>query len=134
MTKNIPYLISGTIIGIILFQSVCVAPAVNQLINVDDASLFLSYIWPYFFLINACLCLLSLLLIIYNNKSQVKSRYYTITGFVFMMTCYLIIPIINNAKDVNNEELWAILHLTTVVLTFITAILNILNIFHWKFK
>ena len=51
--KNLPLVFSAMIVGITLFQSALVAPAINKLINVEDASVFLRYIWPKFFIIIA---------------------------------------------------------------------------------
>ncbi len=133
MVKNLPFSISGVIIGIILFQSSAIAPAINKLINVNDASDFLRFIWPIFFLIIAALSLKSAIIIFTKNKAQKKGKFYAISSFILMMFCFFITPTINDAKDLNNDELWSILHLLTVVLTFITLILNILNIYHWKF-
>ena len=43
-----------------------------------------------------------------------------------MLVCYFITPSINEAKDSLNEQLWTVLHLSTIVLTLVTLILNIL--------
>ena len=49
--KNLPPFISGAICGLILFQSVIVAPSINNLLQPADASTYLRYIWPKFFII-----------------------------------------------------------------------------------
>ena len=132
MIKNLPFLISGTIISIILFQSIVIAPAINKFVNVNDASNLLRHIWPIFFILIASLSLISLMLIFKNNMSHLNMKFYTISSFLIMTFCFFITPVINNAKDINNEELWSVLHLLTVVLTFTTLVLNILNIFSWS--
>ena len=68
MMKNLPLIISSIIVGIILFQSALVAPAINRLINAEDASVFLRYIWPKFFLIIAILSLASFVVIVINSN------------------------------------------------------------------
>ena len=50
-----------------------------------------------------------------------------------MLSCFISVPFINNAKDVNSEFLWSILHMKTVVFTLITLILNILVVLRWNF-
>ena len=128
MIKNIPHLISAIIIGVILFQSFLIAPAINKLISVKEASIFLRYIWPKFFLI---IGFLSLTAFIFNfNNGAIK--YFLLTSSLLMFTCYFVTPIINEAKDLNNEKLWHVLHLLTVFLTLITLILNFLFIFFFK--
>ena len=132
MIKNIPLLISAIVSGLILFQSMLVAPSVNKFINTKEASVFLRYIWPKFFLIIALLSLLSFLVIVYQNNNQNAAKYFSLISFVLMTICYIITPLINNAKDASNEQLWVILHLATVLITLIVLILSILTIIYWK--
>tara|TARA_B100000787_G_scaffold164221_1_gene146672 strand:- start:756 stop:1172 length:417 start_codon:yes stop_codon:yes gene_type:complete len=132
MIKNIPLLISAIVSGLILFQSMLVAPSVNKLINTKEASVFLRYIWPKFFLIIALLSLLSFLVIVYQNNNQNAAKYFSLISFVLMTICYIITPLINNAKDASNEQLWVILHLATVLITLIVLVLSILTIIYWK--
>ena len=132
MIKNIPLLISAIVSGLILFQSMLVAPAVNKLINTKEASVFLRYIWPKFFLIIALLSLLSFLVIVYQNNNQNAAKYFSLISFVLMTICYIITPLINNAKDTSNDQLWVLLHLATVLITLIVLVLSILTIIYWK--
>ena len=134
MIKNIPLLISAIISGLILFQSTLVAPAVNKLINSKEASVFLRYIWPKFFLIIALLSLFSFFVIIYQNNNQNLAKYFTLSSFVLMTICYAITPLINNAKDTSNEQLWVVLHLATILITLIVLVLSVLTIIYWKFN
>ena len=134
MIKNIPLLISAIVSGLILFQSTLVAPAVNKLINSKEASVFLRYIWPKFFLIIALLSLFSFLVIIYQNNNQNLAKYFTLSSFVLMTICYAITPLINNAKDTSNEQLWVVLHLATILITLIVLVLSVLTIIYWKFN
>ena len=129
--KNLPLIISSIIVGIILFQSALVAPAINRLINAEDASVFLRYIWPKFFLIIAILSLASFVAIVINSNQNLY-KYVSIVSFVLMLICYLITPMINDAKDSLNDQLWTALHLSTIILTFITLIINALTIVYWK--
>ncbi len=129
--KNLPLIISSIIVGIILFQSALVAPAINRLINAEDASVFLRYIWPKFFLIIAILSLASFVVIAINSNQNLY-KYVSIVSFVLMLICYLITPMINDAKDSLNDQLWTALHLSTIILTFITLIINALTIVYWK--
>ena len=129
--KNLPLILSSFIIGVILFQSALVAPAINKLINADDASVFLRFIWPKFFLIISIISLtLFVVIMIYSSKYFFK--YLSFVSFLPMLVCYFITPSINEAKDSLNEQLWTVLHLSTIVLTLVTLILNILIVIYWK--
>ena len=129
--KNLPLIISSIIVGIILFQSALVAPAINRLINAEDASVFLRYIWPKFFMIIAILSLTSFAVVVINSNQNLY-KYISLVSFVLMLICYLITPMINDAKDSLNDQLWTALHLSTIILTFITLIINVLTIVYWK--
>ena len=133
MLKNLPYLNSGIIIGIILFQSIFIAPAINKLINTDEAAIFLRYIWPIFFIIIGFLSLISFISLLKYKIQKSSLNIYIIISFVLMLSCFISVPFINNAKDVNNEFLWSILHMKTVLFTLITLIFNILIVFRWNF-
>ena len=129
--KNLPLILSSFVIGVILFQSALVAPAINKLINADDASVFLRFIWPKFFLIISIISLaLFVVIMIYSSKYFFK--YLSFVSFSLMLVCYFITPSINEAKDSLNEQLWTVLHLSTIVLTLVTLILNILIVIYWK--
>ena len=129
--KNLPLVFSAMIVGITLFQSALVAPAINKLINVEDASVFLRYIWPKFFIIIAIISLASFIILIINSNQNLF-KYISFISFVLMLVCYLITPMINEAKDSLNDQLWTVLHLSTIILTFITLIINTLTIIYWK--
>ncbi len=131
--KNLPYLFASVCIGIILFQCIMVAPAINKLINSVDASVFLRNIWPKFFLIIAIVSLISLITIIINSNRNLF-KYLSFLSFLLMTFCYLITPVINNAKDSSNEQLWSTLHLVTIILTALTLIFNILTVYYWDPK
>ena len=133
MLKNLPYLNSGIIIGIILFQSIFIAPAINQLINTNEAAIFLRYIWPKFFIIIGFISIISLISVLKYKIQKSSLNIYIIISFLLMLSCFISVPFINNAKDVNNEFLWTILHMKTVLFTLITLILNILIVFRWNF-
>ena len=129
--KSLPLILSGVIIGIILFQSILVAPGVNKMINSQDASIFLRYIWPKFFLIIALISLGALIVNIFNSNPNIF-KILTFISFLLMLICFFITPVINNAKDTLNDQLWSALHLLTIILTLITLILNILIAIFWK--
>ena len=131
--KNLPYLNSAIIIGIILFQSIFIAPAINQLISTSEAAVFLRYIWPIFFIIIGILSLISFISILKNKNQNSVLKSYTVISLILMSSCFLAVPFINNAKDLDNELLWSILHMKTVFFTLISLILNILIVFKWNF-
>ena len=131
--KNLPPFISGAICGLILFQSVIVAPSINNLLQPADASTYLRYIWPKFFIIISVLSIFSLLAIYSLNSNQSFAKIASILTLIFMSVCYIIIPSMNNARDSANDSLFFILHSVSIGLTIITLTLNLLLFIKWKF-
>ena len=134
MIENLPFTISCIISSIILFQSFFIAPSINRIITTKEASKFLRYLWPKFFIIISTLSTFSLIANYYLEIEKNMVNYFMIICVVLMFVCYFITPIINRAKDNSKNKLWTVLHLATVILTLITLVLNILIICFWQFN
>ena len=133
MLKQLPYIISGFIVGIILYQSSLIAPAINNLTSPKEASILLRYIWPKFFIIISILSLITFLLFKNNSQTRPILKYLSLSSFLFMSFCYFIIPMINEAKDFSNDQLWISLHLTTIIMTLIVFVFNLYTIASLKY-
>ena len=132
MINKVPYLISAIIIGLIIYQSGFIAPSINKIINKDNASIYLRFIWPKFFLIIAFLSIVSFIVIYFLDENQLYPKYLSLGSFVLMILSYLLIPFINNARDLENNSLFFYLHLSSMIFTLITLIVNVLIIKFWN--
>ena len=131
--KHIPLIISGLITGIILYQSLMIAPSINKLLSTQDASLYLRYIWPKFFLIIALMSLVCGLILVYFNPDQNTAKIFSFLSLFLMLICYFMIPFMNDAKDSGSDTLFIILHAGSMILTLVTLVINMLFIVFWKF-
>ncbi len=131
--KFFPLVLSGFISGIIIYQSLLIAPSINKLLSSQDASLYLRYIWPKFFIIIGVLSLLCFVCISLFNSNQSTAKIFSILSTVLMLICYLAIPSMNQAKDSLNESLFMFLHLGSIILTIITLLLNFSIFIFWKY-
>ena len=134
MLKIIPLINAGIIIGLILFQSLLVAPGINEMISTKEASIFLRFIWPKFFIVLGIISIISFIILSIKNKTQKLPKIFFVISFLLMLACFIITPFINEAKDTNNEMLWSTLHLLTIFFTLITLVLNFITIIYWKFE
>ena len=132
MINKVPYLISAIIIGLIIYQSGFIAPSINKIIDKENASIYLRFIWPKFFLIIAFLSIVSFIVIYFLDENQLYPKYLSLGSFVLMILSYLLIPFINNARDSENNSLFFYLHLLSMILTLITLIVNVLIIKFWN--
>ena len=131
--KLIPIILSGVIIGIILYQSLLIAPSINKLLSAQDASIYLRYVWPKFFIIIGAISLISWILIQNFSPDQNTVKIISIISFTLMVICYVLIPYMNSAKDSANDTLFIFLHATSMILTLVTLLINIFLIVKWKY-
>ena len=131
--KLIPIILSGVIIGIILYQSLLIAPSINKLLSTQDASLYLRYVWPKFFIIIGVISLISWILILNFSPDQNTAKIISIISFILMVICYVLIPYMNSAKDSANDTFFIFLHSTSMILTLVTLLINIFLIVKWKY-
>ena len=131
--KLIPIILSGVIIGIILYQSLLIAPSINKLLSTQDASIYLRYVWPKFFIIIAAISLISWILILNFSPDQNTAKIISIISFILMIICYVLIPYMNSAKDSANDSFFIFLHATSMILTLVTLLINIFLIVKWKY-
>ena len=131
--KLIPIIISGVIIGIILYQSLLIAPSINKLLSTQDASLYLRFIWPKFFIIIGIISLISWILILNFSPDQNTAKIISLSSFVLMLICYVMIPYMNSAKDSGASTLFIFLHAISMILTLVTLLINIILITKWKY-
>ena len=132
MINKVPYLISAIIIGLIIYQSGFIAPSINKIIDKDNASIYLRFIWPKFFLIIAFLSIVTFIIFYFIDETQLYPKYLSLGSFILMISSYLLIPLINNARDSENNSLFFYLHLLSMIFTLITLILNVLIIKFWN--
>ena len=131
--KLIPIILSGVIIGIILYQSLLIAPSINKLLSAQDASIYLRYVWPKFFIIIGAISLISWILILNFSTDQNTAKIISIISFTLMVICYVLIPYMNSAKDLANDTFFIFLHATSMILTLVTLLINIFLIVKWKY-
>ena len=126
-------MLSGFISGIIIYQSLLIAPSINKLLSSEDASLYLRYIWPKFFIIIGVLSLLCFVSILLFNTNQSTAKIFSIISTVLMLICFIAIPYMNQAKDSLNESLFMTLHLGSIILTIVTLLMNLSIFIFWKY-
>ena len=118
-------LFSGLIIGVIIFQSLVIAPTVFKVLEVDKAGIFLRKIFPRFFILIMVCSVLMLILVSLSGSSDKTRFILPAANLVFSGVSYLVIPATNRAKDDGEEKKFKILHSLTVALTLLILILNI---------
>jgi len=120
-------LISGLIIGIILYQSSIVAITVFKNLDEKNTSIFLRKIFPKFF--KAIIFLNAASLILSFFYFSVIKIIVSFISIILALMCLKIIPETNKAADEKNQKRFKNLHTLSVVSTMLILIMNTLIIF-----
>lgn len=111
-------LITAAILSFMIFFPVVVATSVFKVLDEKQSSKFLRIFFPKYYLFGFVLSLTGLIIAIFdkNNMSLIVFLL-IIIGFLFSRQ--FLMPIINKAKDHNNEKKFNILHRFSVLINFI---------------
>ena len=126
--NNINLILPGLIIGVIVYQTMFVAPTVFQTIDSKNTSKFLRKIFPKFFILIFILSALAIIEAYYNSRGNPFYVIYMITS-LFSILAFSLIPMTNKATDDNDKKKFKILHSLSVLLTIIILIINFIPFF-----
>lgn len=133
MLKHLPLFITGIISGLIIYQSAMIAPSINKLLSIQDASSYLRFIWPKFFLIIAFLSIVGGIITQFSNPDQGFAKIIFIVSFALMLMCFFTVPFMNDARDFGKQNLFFILHAGSMIFTLIVLVINLLILIYWKY-
>mgnify|MGYP001350667877 FL=1 len=115
---------AGISTGIIIFQSVVVAPLVFSQLKDGSAGPFLRALFPRFFI---ALTLLAALIVLNSIVlQQPESALLSATAVLAGVVAYLLIPATNRARDQGRSSAFKKLHLASVLLMLVIATVNVL--------
>ena len=111
-------LITAAILSFMIFFPVVVATSVFKVLDEKQSSKFLRIFFPKYYLFGFVLSLTGLIIAIFDkNKMSLIVFLLIIIGFLFSRQ--FLMPLINKAKDNNNEKKFNILHRVSVLINFI---------------
>ena len=117
-------MISGVIVGIIIFQTFYVTRTVFHNLDEENTKIFLRAIFPKFFLLLNFLGFAFLLVGGYVNPGINKIFFMGCSNTALPAIAYFLIPMTNRAKDKGNESTFKSLHFISVLLTLILLLSN----------
>ena len=126
-----PLLLTGIIIGFILFQVGLNTSVIFTKLSPENASVVLRTIFPRFFLSIFFFSFISFVfLLLLNNKGMIF--YTSITTIILSGVCYFLIPATNNARDAGNDRLFSIYHNISVFSTVLILIINLISFLNYQ--
>ena len=118
-------LITAAVLSFMIFFPVVVATSVFKVLDEKQSSKFLRIFFPKYYLFGLILSLLGLIISIFE-KNNISLIAFVILIIGFLFSRQFLMPIINKAKDDNNEKKFKTLHRFSVLINFIQMGLCIL--------
>ena len=118
MLENINTLLSGIIVGMVVFQSAIIAPTIFVTLDEQNAGKIIRKIFPRLFKL---IVLISLIMTI--NSFIIGSSFFLkmiyVSTCIFMTINFLIIPTTNKSRDEGNDKKFKFLHTISVLTTML---------------
>ena len=111
-------LITAAILSFMIFFPVVVATSVFKVLDEKQSSKFLRIFFPKYYLFGLVLSLTGLIIAIFD-KNNMSLIIFPLIIIGFLFSRQFLMPIINKAKDNNNEKKFNILHRFSVLINFI---------------
>ena len=111
-------LITAAILSFMIFFPVVVATSVFKVLDEKQSSKFLRIFFPKYYLFGLVLSLLGLIISIFE-KNNISLTVFVLLIIGFLFSRQFLMPIINTAKDNNNEKKFNTLHRFSVLINFL---------------
>ena len=122
---QIEIILPSIVLGIMLFFSFAVAPIIFKVLKENDARKFVRTIFPYYYLINLIFILLICIFLFYKNFISFDFYLLVIVAIMFAISLFILMPMINNARDQGEEKKFKYLHAFSVIINFLQIIILI---------
>ena len=114
-------LVAASILSFMIFFPLVVATSLFKVLEENQSSKFLRIFFPKYYLYGLVLSLVGLTLsTYYENKLSMLIFLLIMVGFLFSRQ--ILMPMVNKAKDLNNEKRFNKLHKLSVFINFLQII------------
>ncbi len=114
-------LVAAATLSFMIFFPLVVATSVFKVLDEKQSSKFLRIFFPKYYLYGFVLSLAGVILSIYfENKLSILIYSFIMVGFIFSRQ--ILIPMVNKAKDSNDEKKFNKLHKLSVFINFLQII------------
>ena len=114
-------LVAAATLSFMIFFPLVVATSVFKVLDEKQSSKFLRIFFPKYYLYGFVLSLAGVILSIYfENKLSILVYSFIMVGFIFSRQ--ILTPMVNKAKDLNNEKKFNKLHKSSVFINFLQIV------------
>jgi len=122
MIEQVSIYLTAMLLGIMLFFSFVIAPVVFTTLDEDNARKFIRRVFPFYYNVNLGISLIVLLTFIFLSKLGVDFYLILAISFLFAISNYLLMPLINKYRDQQQEKKFKYSHFISVVINFVQMI------------
>ena len=112
-------ILPSVVLGIMLFFSFAVAPLIFKVLEENQARKFVRTMFPYYYSINLILVSLICIFLIYKNFINFDFYLLISVAILFAISLFILMPMINNARDLKKEIKFKYLHAGSVIINFL---------------
>ena len=125
MIVQLPNHLAAAILGIMIFFSFVVAPITFTVLDEENSRKFIRKIFPFYYNVNLALSFFITSIYFFQKNISINFYLILIVTFLFFVSCYILMPLINKYRDNNLDNKFKYFHFTSVVLNFIQMIILI---------
>ena len=129
MLTQLSIYLPSIILGIMLFFSFVVAPIVFTTLDEENARKFIRKIFPYYYLVNLILSLLSLISFYYVQQFLTDFYLVLLVAILFVISNFILMPLINYFRDNNQEKRFKYFHALSVIINFLQLFILVYILF-----
>ena len=126
MIEQLGLYLTSVILGTMVFFSFVVAPVTFTTLNEENARKFIRKIFPYYYLFNLTISILTILSFIVIKKFLIEFYLISLIAILFIISNFVLMPLINKYKDNHQEKKFKYLHFISVAINFVQMILLVL--------
>ena len=126
MIEQIGLYLTSVILGTMVFFSFVVAPVTFTTLNEENARKFIRKIFPYYYLFNLTISILTILSFVFIKKFSIDFYLISLIAILFVISNFVLMPLINKYRDKNQDKKFKYSHFISVAINFVQMILLLL--------
>ena len=126
MIEQVGLYLTSVILGTMVFFSFVVAPVTFTTLNEENARKFIRKIFPYYYLFNLIISILTILSFIIIKKFSIEFYLISFVAILFVISNFVLMPLINKFRDTNQDKKFKYSHSISVAINFVQMILLVL--------
>ena len=126
MIEQLGLYLTSVILGTMVFFSFVVAPVTFTTLNEENARKFIRKIFPYYYLFNLTISILTILFFIIIKTFSIEFYLISLIAILFVISNFVLMPLINKFRDTDQDKKFKYSHFISVVINFVQMILLVL--------